>query len=172
MFWLFRAVSPAWVATTTLSTITGTLVVRKGGDQPDFIRYKAGSIQMGQHCRQAPARQLITLSQLARRTTSTFATGGLTVGTNQFVVQQNSGNVGIGTTSPRTLLSVSGIQSTHGGLSDIVSVFKGTSADVNSFLAVDNNDTNKSAGYRFFKQGVSKGVNRHRIRRPNVIFCK
>ena len=32
--------------------------------------------------------------------TSTFSTGGLTVGTSQFVVQQSSGRVGIGTTSP------------------------------------------------------------------------
>jgi len=35
-------------------------------------------------------------------TTSTFA-GGLTVGTSQFVVQQATGNVGIGTTSPNSL---------------------------------------------------------------------
>ena len=66
MFWLFRAVSLAWVATTTLSTITGTLVVVKAA--PTRLHsVKAGSIQMGQHCRQAPARQLITLSQLARQ---------------------------------------------------------------------------------------------------------
>ncbi len=38
--------------------------------------------------------------------TSTFSTGGLTVGTSQFVVQQNSGNVGIGTTSPAAKLHI------------------------------------------------------------------
>jgi len=38
--------------------------------------------------------------------TSTFSTGGLTVGTNQFVVQQNSGNVGIGTTTPSGLVHI------------------------------------------------------------------
>lgn len=32
--------------------------------------------------------------------TSTFSTGGLAVGTSQFVVQQNSGKVGIGTATP------------------------------------------------------------------------
>ncbi len=34
-------------------------------------------------------------------TTSTFSTGGLTVGANQLVVQQTSGNIGIGTTTPK-----------------------------------------------------------------------
>lgn len=40
--------------------------------------------------------------------TSTISTGGLAVGTSQFVVQQGSGNVGIGTTSPAAKLTVSG----------------------------------------------------------------
>ncbi|MBI4086354.1 tail fiber domain-containing protein, partial [Candidatus Kaiserbacteria bacterium] len=40
--------------------------------------------------------------------TSTFSTGGLTVGTNQFLIQQTSGNVGIGTTTPAQLFSVHG----------------------------------------------------------------
>jgi hypothetical protein len=38
--------------------------------------------------------------------TSTLSTGGLTIGTNQFVVQQNSGNVGVATTSPWGVLAV------------------------------------------------------------------
>lgn len=40
--------------------------------------------------------------------TSTFSTGGFTVGTNQFVVQQTSGKIGIGTTSPSAKLSLAG----------------------------------------------------------------
>lgn len=40
--------------------------------------------------------------------TSTFSTGGFTVGTDQFVVQQTSGRVGIGTTSPSAVLSLAG----------------------------------------------------------------
>ncbi len=40
--------------------------------------------------------------------TSTFSTAGFTIGTNRFVVQQSSGNVGIGTTSPYAKLSVNG----------------------------------------------------------------
>jgi hypothetical protein len=38
--------------------------------------------------------------------TSTFSTGGFTVGTDQFVVQQTSGRVGIGTTTPTVKLNV------------------------------------------------------------------
>jgi hypothetical protein len=38
--------------------------------------------------------------------TSTFSTGGFTVGTDQFVVQQTSGRVGVGTTTPWAHLSV------------------------------------------------------------------
>ena len=41
--------------------------------------------------------------------TSTIAAGqGFTIGTSQFVLQQGSGNVGIGTTSPATNLAISG----------------------------------------------------------------
>lgn len=42
---------------------------------------------------------------------STIATGGFTVGTNQFIVQQNSGQVGINTTNPQALLDVVGTAS-------------------------------------------------------------
>ena len=38
--------------------------------------------------------------------TSTIGTGGLAVGGSQFVVQQNSGKVGIGTLTPQDSLSV------------------------------------------------------------------
>lgn len=38
--------------------------------------------------------------------TSTFSTGGLAVGTNQFVIQQTSGSVGLGTTTPDHILTV------------------------------------------------------------------
>lgn len=40
--------------------------------------------------------------------TSTFATGGLTVGTNQFAVQQNSGKIGIGTTTFSSFITATG----------------------------------------------------------------
>ncbi|MES3005008.1 MAG: tail fiber domain-containing protein [Patescibacteria group bacterium] len=41
--------------------------------------------------------------------TSTIATGGLAVGTSQFVVQQNSGRVGLGTATPAAQFHMSGI---------------------------------------------------------------
>src|SRR3989338_4979424 len=40
--------------------------------------------------------------------TSTISTGGFAVGTNQFVIQQTSGRVGIGTTSPSDTLALNG----------------------------------------------------------------
>ncbi|MBI3627331.1 MAG: helix-turn-helix domain-containing protein [Candidatus Sungbacteria bacterium] len=48
--------------------------------------------------------------------TSTFSTGGLAIGTSQFVIQQTSGRVGIGTTSPVQLFSVVGSGYLTGGL--------------------------------------------------------
>jgi hypothetical protein len=50
------------------------------------------------------AANFVATSSIA---TSTFA-GGLSVGTSQFVVQHATGNVGIGTTNPTTLLHVYG----------------------------------------------------------------
>lgn len=43
---------------------------------------------------------------------STISTGGLTVGTTQFLVEQNSGNVGIGRVNPNTKFEVVGTAST------------------------------------------------------------
>ena len=40
--------------------------------------------------------------------TSTFATGGLTVGTNQFAIQQSSGKIGIGTTTFSSFITATG----------------------------------------------------------------
>ena len=43
--------------------------------------------------------------------TTTIAAGqGFTIGTSQFVLQQGSGNVGIGETAPGSKLSVSGVE--------------------------------------------------------------
>src|SRR3989344_3517393 len=47
---------------------------------------------------------------------SSISTGGLTIGTDQFVVQQTSGRIGIGTSSPAQLLSVVGSSYITGGV--------------------------------------------------------
>lgn len=82
--------------------------------------------------------------------TSTFSTGGLTVGTNQFVVQQMSGNVGIGTSTPDANLTINSIQ---GQTQDLFRI----STSSNTILSV-NTDTsflNLSAyGKTIIKGGV------------------
>ncbi|MDP3710832.1 MAG: hypothetical protein Q8R29_03900, partial [bacterium] len=47
-----------------------------------------------------------TLDITSTTATSTLSTGGLTIGTNQLVIQQNSGYVGIATSSPYSLFSI------------------------------------------------------------------
>ncbi|MDO8592435.1 MAG: hypothetical protein Q7R92_01510 [bacterium] len=69
--------------------------------------------------------------------TSTFSTGGLTVGTNQFVVQQTSGNVGIGTTTPNNLLTI--YSATKAGLE-----FSGASGSTYKWtIGMDKSDAGK-----------------------------
>ncbi|MBA3733088.1 tail fiber domain-containing protein [Patescibacteria group bacterium] len=54
--------------------------------------------------------------------TSTISTGGLAVGTNQFVIQQSSGRIGIGTTSPSSVLEL--LQTTNG--LPVISAYRNT----------------------------------------------
>ncbi|MBI4224756.1 MAG: hypothetical protein HY617_00320 [Candidatus Sungbacteria bacterium] len=74
--------------------------------------------------------------------TTTLSTGGLAVGTNHFVVQQNSGNVGIGNSVPNTTFEVVGTASTTnlivgGNGTSLAGIVAGycTFADVSSFTA-------------------------------------
>jgi hypothetical protein len=53
---------------------------------------------------------------LSRSATSTLGTNGLAIGTSQFVVQQTSGNVGIGIASPIYPLQVGGLSYLSGGI--------------------------------------------------------
>lgn len=49
------------------------------------------------------------LSVSTTTATSTISTGGFSIGSGQFVVQQTSGNVGVGTTSPGSIFSIGSI---------------------------------------------------------------
>ncbi len=63
--------------------------------------------------------------------TSTISTGGLTIGDNHFLVQQNSGRIGIGTTTPQSLLEL--FQTTNG--LPILSAYRNTdSAPTGDFI--------------------------------------
>ncbi|HEY4515604.1 MAG TPA: hypothetical protein VJH67_00215, partial [Candidatus Paceibacterota bacterium] len=110
---------PTYVATTTLSTITGTLSVSKGGTNAtsfannSIITSSADGLSLIATGTQLTVGNLLATSTTA---TSTFL-GGLTVGNNAaFSVNQTatanslyvaaSGNVGIGTTAPGVKLEV------------------------------------------------------------------
>ncbi|MDD2657655.1 MAG: hypothetical protein PHD04_03295, partial [Candidatus Pacebacteria bacterium] len=79
-------------------TATGQLIIRSGASNP--LIFQTGG---------ANTRMSIDLSgniSMGTVAATTSITGGLTVGTSQFVVQQTSGNVGVGSTTPWGQLSV------------------------------------------------------------------
>ncbi|MBI5134105.1 MAG: hypothetical protein HZA81_01845, partial [Candidatus Taylorbacteria bacterium] len=76
--------------------------------------------------------------------TSTFSTGGLTVGTSQFVVQQSSGNIGIGTAAPAALLDVSAGATGKGG--EIV--IRNTVEALNNYAALSFNLAGATSNYQ------------------------
>ena len=94
---------------TSLATANDSILITNGSGVPSWATtlpaFTLGGAVTGN------SQAITGLSQLTvtgTTATSTFATGGLTVGTDKFVVQQTSGNVGIGTTSPYAPLSVYG----------------------------------------------------------------
>ena len=147
---------PTWLATSTLSTITGTLTVARGGTgQTSFGQGWLNSDGTTLSASTSPTVNYIVATSTTA--TSTFATGGLAVGTNQFVVQQNSGNIGIGTAAATSTLQVMGtmnvktttgaesINVSNGGVLGIGKVWDGLragSADV-SKLGVFETDVAK-----------------------------
>jgi hypothetical protein len=94
---------PTWTATTTLSTISGTLSVGKGGTgQTAFGQGWLNSDGSTISASTSPTVNYLTATSTTA--TSTFA-GGLT-GPGNFTVQSSSGRVGIGTASPNAKLNV------------------------------------------------------------------
>ncbi|MCO4754380.1 MAG: tail fiber domain-containing protein [Bacteriovoracaceae bacterium] len=75
-----------------------------------------------------------------------------TGGTTKMVVT-NSGNVGIGATSPVTALQVEGSVSSYGDQTDILSVFKSNGA--HTAVAIDA-DASKSTAMKFMEAGAAK----------------
>ncbi len=104
-----------------------------GGD----ISVTGGDIRLGT----GSATTTLTVSSsafaIAANATTTLGTTGLAVGTNQFVVQQTSGNVGIGTTAPAEKLEV-----------------EATAAD--SYIRIDSSDFGRKSGFKL-RQSTNYG---------------
>ncbi|MFA6006869.1 MAG: glycine-rich domain-containing protein [Candidatus Paceibacterota bacterium] len=98
------------IAGDALTGFSGLLLDLKVASSTKFsVNYLGDIFTLGSTTLQNFTASIGTTSVLAitsTTATSTFSTGGLTVGTSQFVVQQNSGNVGIGTSSPVYPVSV------------------------------------------------------------------
>lgn len=93
--------------------------------------------------------------------TSTFSTGGLTVGDTQFVVQQNSGSIGIGTSTPGSLLSVQGVANfTTGATSTVYSTvslpsFTATSTTATTTISTGGFQVGRAGALAAFTVGQS-----------------
>jgi len=102
--------------------------------------------------------------------TTTLSTGGLAIGANQFLVQQTSGNVGVGITNPNTKFEVVGTASTTnlivgGNGTSLAGIVAGycTFSNVTSFTASTTKFTDctttptgaLSTGHRVFVQATS-----------------
>ncbi|KKT80658.1 MAG: Cell wall surface anchored protein, partial [Parcubacteria group bacterium GW2011_GWF2_44_8b] len=86
-------------------TVTGTCTGCGDGAQTPWTSNIDGA---GFSLANAGSLTFTNFSATSTSATSTISTGGFAVGTNQFVVQQSTGNVGIGTTSPSDALALNG----------------------------------------------------------------
>src|SRR3990167_7215473 len=101
-------------ATFTNLTVTGSCTgCGGGGVQTPWASNIDGG---GFNLTNAGSLTFTSFSATSTSATSTISTGGFAIGTNQFVVEQTSGNIGIGTTSPSQLFSVAGSAYFTGGV--------------------------------------------------------
>src|SRR3989344_5628746 len=86
-------------------TVTGTCTGCGDGAQTPWASNINGG---GFNLTNAGSLAFTNFSATSTSATSTISTGGFAIGTNQFVVEQTSGRVGIGTTSPSDTLALNG----------------------------------------------------------------
>ena len=142
-----------------LGSISGTLAVNQGGTgtttwQTNSIPYYNGTNFTESNLNlnfngTTLATPLLAASQGSG--TSTISSGqGFTIGGSQFVVQQGSGNVGIGTTSPWALFSVSG--SANGTIPALVVA---TTSGAYAFQVDQNGNVWLPNGFQKFGIGIT-----------------
>src|SRR3989344_5724835 len=88
-------------------TVTGTCTGCGGGGEPQ-TPWASNINGGGFNLTNAGSLTFTNFSATSTSATSTISTGGFAIGTDQFVVEQTSGRVGIGTTSPSDTLALNG----------------------------------------------------------------
>ena len=88
--------------------------------------------------------------------TSTFGTGGFTIGTNQFVVQTGNGFVGIGTSTPSAVLGIQGTSTAP--TTNLLSVASSTGASLFAILSNGNVGIGTSTPARHLDIANSDGL--------------
>jgi hypothetical protein len=99
-----------YAASAVIPTLSGTSATFSGATSTSFFATTASSTNLFATTGTIGVLSAGKLALTGTTGTTTIASGqGFTIGGSQFLVQQGSGNVGIGTTTPGSLLSVSGI---------------------------------------------------------------
>ena len=80
-----------------------------------------------------------TITVQSTTASSTFSTGGFTVGTDRFLVQETTANVGIGTTSPVSRLSVQGNALFSGNLTSVANITATGTAAIAGLASLNGN---------------------------------
>jgi hypothetical protein len=119
---------------TTGTTTIGGLSTLQGGFVSD-----ASSTIVGNFTSTGSGTFGGTLALNGTTGTTTLASGqGFTIGGSQFIIQQGSGNVGVGTTSPYAQLSIATPNGATGGVGTLFVIASSTASGTTTLLSVSN----------------------------------